>query len=270
MNRSGGSLLITGKGTAGSFQIRGHQLGAAIGARVGANLPKDGLTIMVKKGNLKHVVWDPLDFFPQPLSDNWTREETIACFDAHVKQIEPIGIVGATRKMAHDAKKYGVPVLWLPHHCRPGLEQNPIREKVRRVGYEGSVKHLGKWKPILDAMCKRRGWEFVVNPVSIASLDIVLAFREAQGYPARMYKSNVKLANAQGSGTPIICNREAGYLETCGLGECWADSEEELEQEFDRLESQVERLWRSADMYNRRIELHTVAAEYLAWLRQFQ
>lgn len=261
-------MLITGKGTAGSFQIRGHQLGAAIGARVGANLPRDGLTIMVKKGNLKHVVWDPLDFFPQPLSDNWTREQTIACFDAHVKQIEPIGIVAATRKMAHDAEKYGVPVLWLPHHCRPGLEQNPIREKVSRVGYEGSVKHLGRWKPILEAMCKRRGWEFVINPPSIASLDIVVAFREARGYPARFYKSNVKLANAQGSGTPIICNREAGYLETCGLGECWADTENELEQEFDRLEFHVERLWRSADLYNRRIELHTVAEQYLKWLRQ--
>lgn len=261
-------IVITGKGSAGSFQIRGHQLGAAIGAKVGANLPKQGLTVMVKKGNLKQVIWDVVDAHPQPQSDTWGRDETRAWFDMSVKHIEPIAIVAATRRMAHDAEKYGVPVLWLPHHARPGLEQNQIREKVRRVGYEGSLKHLGKWHPIIERMCKARGWEFVINPPSIASLDIVLAFREARGYPARFYKSNVKLANAQGSGTPIICNREAGYLETCGLGECWADTENELEQEFDRLEFHVERLWRAADLYNRRIELHTVAEQYLKWLRQ--
>lgn len=259
-------MIITGRGTAGSFQIRGHQLGAAIGARVGANLPRDGLTVMVKKGNLKRVIWDVVDSYPQPASDAWGHAETMAWFDMQVKHIEPIGIVAATRKMAEDAKKYHFPVLWLPHHCRPGIEQNQIREKVQRVGYEGSMKQLGKWHPIIERMCKARGWEFVMNPASMASLDIVLAFREARGYPARFYKSNVKLANAQGSGTPIICNRESGYLETAGLGECWADTEAELEQEFDRLEPHSERLWRAADLYERRLELQPIAERYRTWL----
>lgn len=259
-------MIITGRGTSGSFQIRGHQLGAAMGARVGANLPRNGLTIMVKKGNLKRVVWDVIDAFPQPASDTWGHAETSAWFDMTVKQIEPIGIVAATRHMADDAKKYGVPVLWLPHHCRPGLERNRIREDISRIGYEGSVKQLGKWKPIIEAICLRRGWEFVINPPSIASLDIVLAFREARGYPARFYKSNVKLANAQGSGTPVICNREAGYLETSGIGECWADTESELEQELDRLTSHEERFWRAADLYERRLELKPIAEKYKAWL----
>ena len=35
-------------------------------------------------------------------------------------------------------------------------------------------------------------------PPDLSKMDVVLAFRESRGYPAKRWKSNVKLANAQG------------------------------------------------------------------------
>lgn len=261
-------MLITGKGTSGSWQIRGVQLGTAIGAHVEPQARSmHPVTVMVKRGTYKHCIWDIVDAWNQPIGNSWNRAECMAWLQSKVNEIKPIGFVSATRQMAKDLEQFKLPTLWLPHHARPGLELNPVREKVRRVGYEGAEQYLGRWKPILERLCLARGWEFVVNPHALASVDIVVALRDAKGYAPKYWKSNVKSANAQGSGTPIICNREVGYVETCGLGECWADTEEELIQEFDRLEPQIERLWRSADLYNRRLELHFIAEKYLTWLQ---
>lgn len=132
------------------------------------------------------------------------------------------------------------PSIVLPHHCRPGSGINPIRQTVQAVGYEGSEVYIGEWlEPIVQA-CTERGWRFHINPESLADMDIVIACRgiEYNGYVQRHWKSNVKLANAHGTGTPFIGPRECGYMETSSGFEQWADSPDELGERFDRLTGQ--------------------------------
>ena len=64
----------------------------------------------------------------------------------------------------------GLPGIVLPHHHRVGIERNPIRENITRVGYEGSPGYLGQWERVIRQECQRRGWEFVVNPDVFARL----------------------------------------------------------------------------------------------------
>jgi len=246
-------VLITGRGTSGSFQIRGVQLGAALGATVIPNavqvdefdqiiLVKRATPELLQRLKGKPIIWDVVDAWPQPIGNSWTRAECMEWLKTTVYLLKPAGIIAATHAMMDDLKSfYSGPVLWLPHHYRPGLHKYPVRYDVLNVGYEGGVKYLGKWLPILQRECKAKGWNFVMNPPSITSLDLIVALRDAKGYAPRAYKSNVKLANAQGSGIPIICNRESGYLETAGPGVKWADTEEELCEALEEMVSYKER-----------------------------
>ena len=247
------ATLVTGRGTSGSFQIRGVQLGNAIRADVipqAMHVHAYDKVILVKRGTpellrrlrAKPVIWDVVDAWSQPIGNSWNRVECMQWLKGMVATLQPVGIIAATHAMMDDLKTfYGGEVLWLPHHHRPGLKKVQLRRTVRTVGYEGGVKYLGKWHLILNRLCEERGWQFVVNPPSITDLDIVVAMRDASGYAPRAWKSNVKLANAQGAGIPIICNRESGYLETAGHGVKWADTEEELIEALDSLESYAER-----------------------------
>lgn len=82
-----------------------------------------------------------------------------------------------------------------------------------------------------------------MNPEHLADLDIVLAMRCGQwtSYAAKHWKSNVKLANAHGSGTSFIGQRDCGYTETASGAEYWADAPRDLATCFDWLESQSTR-----------------------------
>lgn len=276
------NLLVTGRGTSGSWQIRGVQLGKAIGATVLPQAvdvdPFDAVVIVKRalpdlgmRARLAGVlvIWDVVDAWPQPVGNTWGRDECLAWLRQQVKAIRPAGIVAATRAMAADCAEFSVPVLALPHHARPGLDANPIREHVQTVGYEGGEGYITRWRQHIEAECKRRGWRFVINPARLADVDIVLALRDATGYAPRHWKSAVKLANAQGSGTPFIGCREAGYLEgAIGTCEKWADTPEELKRAFDALTPQGER--RRAAQWMRSVApaLDQVAVKYRAWLEQ--
>lgn len=269
------NVLITGRGTSGSWSIRGAQLGAAIGATVEPNASKVKgyqIAVVVKRprADLLHrletagvpVVWDIVDSYPQPAGNEWDRDQCMAWLRSQVATIKPAGIVAATKAMAQDCAEFGVPVLALPHHARPGQMANPIRERVQTIGYEGGEQYLGHWRDLLEKESADRGARFVCNPASLSALDILVACRAASGYAARKWKSNVKLANAQGSGTPIICNREAGYLETASGAEYWADDETEMRIAFDALMSWDAR--RSLKFVAP--ELEDVAETYKTWL----
>ena len=106
-----------------------------------------------------------------------------------------------------------------------------------------------------------------MEPKALADLDIVVAMRDQKGYAPRHWKSNVKLANAQGSGTPIICNREMGYLETASLEERWADTKEELFAALDALAPHDVRSAAHDGLRAFAPALDVVAADYLAWLK---
>ena len=275
------NVLITGRGTSGSWKIRGEQLGRAIGATVlprAIDMDPFDAVVMVKRTQPDMVVraresrvplvWDVVDAWPQPAGNTWGRDECMAWLRQQVKAIKPAGIVAATRAMAADCAEFGVPVLTLPHHARPGLERNPIREQVQTVGYEGSESYITGWRRHIEHECKQRGWRFVVNPERLADVDIVLALRDATGYAPRHYKSGVKLANAQGSGTPFIGCREFGYMEN-SIGNCekWADTPDELKRAFDLLTSQGERRRVAQWMLSVAPSLPATAKVYLDWLK---
>lgn len=270
------NILVTGSNTSGSWKIRGEQLGHAIGAiaRTDAvHLKGFDLAIVVKRptpaliGRLRKfpIVWDVVDAWPQPGGNAWDYYACMRWFVQQVEILKPKAIVAATKAMARDCEQFGVPVLTLPHHARPGLTRNPIRSEILTVGYEGG-QYLGVWAQWLRDACQRRHWSFVVNPRSLADLDIVVAFREMNGYAVSSWKSNVKLANAQGSGTPCVMAREAGSIETASGAELWADSVGELDDAFDKLEAQQERLGRAELMLNHAPQLTDVATTYKDWL----
>lgn len=273
-------VLITGRGTSGSWQIRGVQLGEAIGATVERESPKPkgyDLCIIVKRAppDLLHrikvakvpIVLDVVDGYPQPIGNTWDREQCLAWLRGQIASIKPVGIVAATAVMAKDCREFSLPVLTLPHHPRPGQRVNPIRERVQKVGYEGG-NYLGMWDSFLRVECAARGWEWVINPAALADLDIVVAVREANGYAARSWKSNIKLANAQATGTPCIVNREAGYLETATGGELFADTTGEMVAALDKLADYETRKTAANGLWAP--QLHVIAKTYREWLEQLK
>jgi hypothetical protein len=244
-------LLFTGNGRAGSWFIRGEQIGHSLGATVNANAgPSDfrahDLTICVKRVPLSRLqamrasgrpwVWDVVDAYPQPESSAWSQDQAIAWARDQLNTLRPDGVIWPNERMRHDVGFDG-PQCVIYHHYRPNIRRNPLRETVQTIGYEGSRRYLDAWLPNLSAECAKRGWRFVFNPTSLAELDIVLALRggEWDGYVSRHWKSNVKLANAHGSGTPFIGSPECGYAETASGAEYWARDLGGLRMAFDWL-----------------------------------
>lgn len=272
-------ILVTGRGTGGSWQIRGVQLGQAIGADVmpkAKDVGKYDTAIVVKRfdevvNRLRRsdtkVIWDIVDAYPQPKGNDWHRLPCLTWLMDQVRVMQPHGIVAATQAMADDLRFFKGPVLALPHHARPGLQRHTVREQVQVVGYEGSPEYLGQWQGTMDRECKKRGWKFVVNPPSYVDCDIIVALRHHTGYAPRHWKSNVKLANAQAAGIPIICNRESGYIDTASGAECFADTVNEVVEALDLLADPLVRQEKALRMYGSRITLQSVAQVYTEWLQ---
>lgn len=285
------NILLTGKGKSGSWKIRGEQLGAAIGQTVIAQAseasirasdavvlvkrPFDSIVAECHRLN-KPIIWDVVDSWPQPYGNLWDRSMCIHWAQDMVKQINPAAIIAATRKMASDFMDFvKVPVKWIPHHGRPGIAINPIREQIAVVGYEGGENYVSQWGRIIQQQCRDRGWLFscASGPDALASFDIVVALRDPDvhgGYAPRHWKSNVKLANAHASGTPFVGNRESGYLETMCGAEYWADNKYQLSMAFDWLERQDTRQKVHREFIHSAISLESVASEYSSWIRQLR
>lgn len=272
-------VLVTGRGTSGSWQIRGEQLGRAAGAHVQAQAldvagydmavivkraPPDLLSRLHRAGT--PIVWDVVDPWPQPHGNDWTRDQAMQWLRLALQHIGPSGVIAATETMAADCRELGCRVLCVPHHARPALRRNPIREHVTIVGYEGGKQYIRHWRPIIDDECARRGWRFADAVEQLADVDIVLALRDHSGYPARAWKSNVKLANAQGSGTPVICSPERGYIETDRGGVLYASDRRSLSAAFDKLTSPTIRRNAAAALAASTITLDAAAQTYRQWL----
>lgn len=267
--------LMTGRGTSGSWQIRGVQIGEAIGAEVEPMALKSDADVVVGVKRLPtqlaeafrgRLVWDVVDSYPQPHGNRWGEGECRAWLSKEVRRLQPIGIIAATKRMADDCAEFGVPVLWLPHHHRPGIARNPIRSRIEVVAYEGGTQYIDGWRSAIDRECRRIGARFVTNPERLADADVVLALRSDSGYAPRHWKSNVKLANAHGSGTPWIGCRESGYLETATGAERWTDDPKELAAALDALASQSTRQAISSRFIQSALPLETVAQRLKQWL----
>lgn len=271
-------LLFTGRGTSGSWQIRGSQLAAALGADAVPNaldVRAYDLAVVVKRAPadlLQRIraagvplIWDVVDAWPQPVGNTWDRAACMSWLRQRVADLRPAGIVAATQAMARDCAEFGVPVLALPHHARPGLERAPIRP-LAVVGYEGGPQHLGDWRPWFESQCSARGLRFAVNPERLTDLDIVVAARQHTGYAATHWKSNVKLANAQAAGLPMICFPESGYVETASGAECWFETQGQAVAWLEFLRPEAARRELGDRMAARAPRIEAIATTYREWL----
>lgn len=278
-------VLVTGQGATGSWAIRGEQLGQAIGATVQPQARSArGFDIVVVVKRLHSlailrsarwhgipVIWDIVDAWPQGRHVGKVRtcEAAMSWLRQSLRMIKPDGVIAPTRQMEKDlqfVQESGIQVTTLAHHAWQGKPINPIRHVVRTIGYQGGEKHLGNWAADLSREARLRGWQFVVNPESLADVDIAVALRGESGYASKNWKSNVKLANAQASGTPIILAREAGYLETASGSEFWADTAAELSAGLDWFAEHAHRAQASAQMRGTEPQLTDIAANYKGWL----
>jgi hypothetical protein len=250
-------ILFTGRGTSGSWQVRGVQLGEACGAevkpRATPNECKAADCIVVVKrvapdlllnirASGRPWVLDLVDFYPQPLCTGWTERKAIKWVKAQIAELQPTGVIWPNQRMREDCDT-GLPGIVLYHHCRPDAAVNPVRDQVAAVGYEGSPNYIGEWLEPIKAHCALRGWQFAINPPSLADMDIVIACRgrDYNGYAQSHWKSNVKLANAHGTGTPFVGPKECGYTETQTGMEHWLESPRDLANCLDGLNEHYHR-----------------------------
>ena len=220
------NLLIVGGGKGGSWQIRGVQMGAALGARVTVAPTRDDARwadriIVVKRAlaawgaqlraySSAPLIWDAVDFWAQPAQNHLTRDEAVAVARAYMRPYAPDLVIGATWAMAE-----ALGGVCVPHHARPGLVAQPVRETVQMVAYEGAPVYLGRWQGVLERLCAARGWAFAVNPPRLTDADILVALRDGQwdGWMCRQWKSGVKVVNAIAAGRPIISQAMAAQAE---------------------------------------------------------
>lgn len=271
-------ILITGKGgKAGSWKIRGEQLGAAIGATV---IPKcdafhhSDLIVLVKRipaeilGMLQRSnrpwVWDIVDAWPQKDVEPFQPPQAVQWLQNTIREVRPSAIVFPTTKMKDDSGWSG-PSLVLPHHAWQRYSPKPLNRSVYVLGYEGSHKYLGHWHSWIAQECARRGWVFSVND-DMSQADIGVAVRAPYNYAAFNWKSNVKLANIQALGIPAICTEEEGYKEFGSGTECFVDSQESLSKALDSLTDQKVREEIRQRSLQAAPRLEDVAERYRKWL----
>lgn len=224
--------------------MRGIQIGAALGARVSSQPTETDwrwadVAILVKKhaeawAPQAHrfgvpIIWDVLDCWAQPTDNKWTIDNGKRYVAAVAKRIKPVAMIAATQRMAED-----IGGVYIPHHCRIGLQPTPPRERVSIVAYDGSERYLGAWEPAIRNECARRGWSFVINPPDLSRADILVAFRDGpwDGPICRAWKSGVKHVNAICAGRPIVGQPCAANSELNPIG-ATLESQANLSQAFD-------------------------------------
>lgn len=269
-------IVVTGTGKSGSWKIRGDQLGAAIGARVEPrciDFSHCDLVVYVKRMKLDALgairrskvrwVWDVVDAWPQPEGNLWNADQAISWLRVELNRLRPHAVVFATDAMREDSGWRG-PALVLPHHAWPRYsKRNELRPEVKTVGYEGH-DYLGSWAKKLREACAQRGWKFEING-DMRHADIGVALREADGWAARRWKSNVKLANIHALGIPALCSPEAGYMQFARGTEIFLDNGGNLPAALDLCAGRAFREHaQSAEIIN----LKDVAEEYKTWLME--
>lgn len=271
---------MTGKGgKAGSWAIRGEQLGEAIRAEVFAQaemaeMRQADLVVVVKRtperllrclrASGRPWVLDIVDGWPQPEGNAWPRRDAVRWLRDRLAMLEPSAVVFPTTRMLEDSEWRG-PALVLPHHAWTKYQPRSVAAVVTRVGYEGDPNYLGHWRGALERACAARGWEFVVNG-DLASCQIGVALRDVAGYPAGAWKANTKLANLQALGLPALISPEEGYREFGSKAQLEVLDREQLDPALDALADRETRQQLRAHALAAAPRLDQVAGVYRRWL----
>jgi hypothetical protein len=249
-------VCFTSRSSAGAWQIRGQQIAAMRSNWVATSQPSDedieqaDLICLVKKPDIhvierarqmrKPLVFDIIDSWAQP-------EDGLKCHNTHEarelflpvwRQINADGYIFPTWRMQEDLGALVKNKVTIYHHYWPQIQKNKIRSRVEVIGYEGA-DYLGEWRSRIEKACSERGIRFVANPVNYADLDIVIMARGGVhgNFLSWRYKSNVKLANAMGSGTPALVHFEEMSAHDTDNGDVmfFTDQPGSFERQLDRL-----------------------------------
>jgi hypothetical protein len=188
----------------------------------------------------KPFVFDIVDSWAQPDDGLQYTDKTKAreLFAPAWERIGADGYIFPTRRMQDDLGHLVREKITIYHHFRPQIRLNPIRERVAIVGYEGA-DYLGEWHARIEQACADRNIRFVANPSDYTDLDIVILARGGPhgSFLSRHYKSNVKLANAIGSGTPALVHFEEMSAHDTDTGDVlfFSDQPGSFERQLDRL-----------------------------------
>lgn len=201
----------------------------------------DSILLHNLRASGKPWVWDMVDPYPQPGCADWSRNESIRWVKNQIRTLAPAAVIYPNAKMRCDVGIYG-PVIY--HHHRPGIAANPIRERIKVIGYEGGRAYLDHWGTKFARAAAAIGARFDDQVRNLADCDVVVACRGGvhDSYACRNWKSNVKLANAHGSGTPFIGQPDDGYTETATGSEEWIETEEDIHRALAALSDHRHRL----------------------------
>lgn len=245
-------VLFTGKGKAGSWQVRGEQLGYAFGAKVIPNAAQHAIACADMVVVVKHCpqsllyelnrqnkpwVFDVLDSYPQPCCTNWSRDYAINWIQQRIAAFNPSAVIWPNEQMRIDCGD-SRPDIVLYHHFRPSMKLHQVKDQAQKIAYEGAAQYLGSWERFMMQECRNRGMQFIVNPAHLEDCDAVIAVRDEPyaGYVQSHWKSNIKLANAQGCGVPFIGQRECSYVETKSGAELFINSKYEMAKCLDMID----------------------------------
>ncbi len=286
-------VCFTGRNRAGSWEVRGNQVSRGRSEWV-ANQDVDAVDLehfdllcFVKrpipklmeaaKARKIPIVYDVVDAWAQPGDHGKVtdRESARALFSEKWADIPRFdAFIFANRKMFNDLSAVAGPSTYIYHHYREGMGRNPMRQNVEKIGYEGNENYLGEWRPVLQDFCASKGIEFVVNPERLSDLDIGVSCRggEFSCYLTNNYKSNVKLANWFGVGTPAVIHAdEISCQETDNGDVLFFRDEVQLRRQLTRLIEDFslrERLHSSFLLAASRFEFNWIVAQYESFFRR--
>lgn len=170
----------------------------------------------------KPIVWDALDFWPQPeggdviLPQNVTA--AIHMIKPYLRKLRPDHVICANKRMERDVADL-LNTRCIYHHAR--LDARHV-ELGQTIYYDGCEKHAVKWLQTVREAAAPYGWDVKFGAPKNGA-GALLAVRDCNHgtWIAHRWKSNVKAANAIMHGLPLLGNPENGYLETMPDG--WAD-----------------------------------------------
>ena len=249
----------------GSFAMRGLQIAAMRDGwsaewEAGCWPEKADVFVMVKKADprargARVVAYDVVDPWPQKEGNNLGESvtsvgEARAWFQSHIDRV--VQAVGR----APDIYIFPNAAMWkdmrriarrschvIYHHYDPTFAINPVRREARVLGYAGNRHFIGEWAEMLPRVAAKFGMEFrrVKEP---AEADILVLVRGGphRNFLTTRYKSNVKLANCYGTGTPAVCWPESSYEETAVDGVRFFTDEESLCEAIEQLVPYEERV----------------------------
>lgn len=249
-------VCFMSQSSAGSWQIRGKQISEMVNGWEAINKPtmddieRFDLFCIVKKPDLKFIkrlknakkpiVFDIVDSWAQPIDGLKYTDLVLvqSFFRRKFNDIDADYYIFPNQRMKEDLSDVTRNGVAIYHHYKKNIGINPIRKIVKKIGYEGNESFLGEWSDIITSACNDLDIEFVINPDVYTDMDIVVSVRggEHDCFMSNSYKSNVKIANAMGSGTPILAgHREISCQEVDTGDVLFFTDEESFKRQLNRL-----------------------------------